>query len=149
MGNPDNGNGSQGEGPDCAECTLDSAASGRETGTKARLILQSGRFLHSAGKPRSVKRKHALSAPYARNWQPARRPGLGRHGEFDEYDSAHHLPPVPALKRRRGCQGVAATCVDGRRTRSALSPPSWLSFGLRPMAQRITPARTVSGQLTR
>ena len=59
-----------------------------------------------------MKRKHALSAPYARDWQPARRPALGRHGEFDEYDSAHHLPPVPALKRRRGCQGG---CSDLRR----------------------------------
>ncbi|MGA4814597.1 hypothetical protein ACPA9J_00760 [Pseudomonas aeruginosa] len=43
-----------------------------------------------------MKRKHAPSGPYARDWQPARRSGLGRHGEFDEYDSAHHPPPARA-----------------------------------------------------
>ncbi|MDF5988799.1 hypothetical protein P4119_00325 [Pseudomonas aeruginosa] len=53
-----------------------------------------------------MKRKHALSAPYARDWQPARRPALGRHGEFDEYDSAHHLPPVPALSDAAAAKGL-------------------------------------------
>ncbi|MEI4782249.1 hypothetical protein [Pseudomonas aeruginosa] len=53
-----------------------------------------------------MKRKHALSAPYARDWQPARRPGLGRHGEFDEYDSARHLPLSPAPKHAAAAKGL-------------------------------------------
>ncbi|ELK0935997.1 hypothetical protein JTM47_07450 [Pseudomonas aeruginosa] len=53
-----------------------------------------------------MKRKHALSAPYARDWQPARRPGLGRHGEFDEYDSARHLPLCPRSSDAAAAKGL-------------------------------------------